>query len=157
MTGTRRELTGTGVNRFGDQVAYRLYVVADMRIVRHVKVKGDYNPYDAAHWGYGEELRVKRMADAIWDAQRARLWLAQSGICAHCQQEMDIDDDNLNDHHILDVQFGGTHALRNRVLLHSTCHRQVHAQGLVVAKPVPSTGDFKRMSTPTPSGAEAAT
>jgi RNA-directed DNA polymerase len=154
--GTRRELTGTGVNRFGESVAYRLYVVADMEIVRHVKIKGDYNPYDPAHWAYGEELRVKRMADAIWDAQRAKLWLAQGGLCAHCQHEMEIDDDNMNDHHILDVQFGGTHALRNRVLLHSTCHRQVHAQGLIVAKPVPSTGDFKPMNAPKPAKGSAA-
>jgi RNA-directed DNA polymerase len=69
---------------------------------------------------------------------------------------MEIDDDNMNDHHILDVQFGGTHALRNRVLLHSTCHRQVHAQGLIVAKPVPSTGDFKPMNAPKPAKGSAA-
>jgi hypothetical protein len=42
------------------------------------------------------------------------------------------------------------------VLLHSTCHRQVHAQGLIVAKPVPSTGDFKPMNAPKPAKGSAA-
>ena len=59
-----------------------------------------------------------------------------------CQQEIDLTDENMDDHHIVYRQFGGSDALSNRVLLHPVCHRRVHALGLKVIKPVPGTGDF---------------
>lgn len=51
-------------------------------------------------------------------------------------------DENMDDHHIVYRQLGGSDALSNRVLLHPICHRRVHALGLKVIKPVSSTGDF---------------
>jgi RNA-directed DNA polymerase len=113
-----------------------------MKIVRHLKVKGEYNPFHPDWVIYGERLRVKRMGDAIWSAQRAELWFAQGGKCALCEQQLDMADENMDDHHIVYRQFGGSDALSNRVLLHPVCHRRVHALGLKVIKPVSSTGDF---------------
>jgi len=113
-----------------------------MKIVRHVKVKGDYNPFHPDWVAYGEKLRVQRMGDAIWSIQRASLWFDQGGICALCGQEIDMADENMHDHHIVYRQLGGSDALSNRMLLHPICHRRVHALGLKVIKPVSSTGDF---------------
>lgn len=120
-------------------------MLADMKIVRHVKVKGDYNPFHPDWQAYGEKLRVQRMGDTIWSAQRASLWFDQSGKCALCEQEIDLADENMDDHHIVYQQLGGSDALSNRVLLHPICHRRVHALGLKVIKPVSSTGDLNRV------------
>ncbi|WP_439113128.1 HNH endonuclease [Hydrogenophaga sp.] len=43
-------------------------------------------------------------------------------------------------HHIEEVRYGGSNSLSNRVLLHSWCHRRIHALGLEVTKPVPLRG-----------------
>ncbi|MCP4416905.1 MAG: HNH endonuclease, partial [Chloroflexi bacterium] len=40
-------------------------------------------------------------------------------------------------HHIVWRVHGGSDGLKNRVLLHPTCHKQVHCRGLHVEKPRP--------------------
>ena len=142
--GSRRLFAGLQDDPFGgaERIPLPLYSLADMKIVRHVKVKGDYNPFHPDWVAYGEKLRVQRMGDTIWNVQRASLWFDQGGKCALCEQEIDIADENMDDHHIVYRQLGGSDALTNRVLLHPICHRRVHALGLKVIKPVSSTGDF---------------
>jgi len=142
--GSRRLFAGLQDDPFGgdERIPLPLYSLADMKIVRHVKVKGDYNPFHPDWVAYGEKLRVQRMGETIWSAQRASLWFDQGGKCALCEQEIDMADENMDDHHIVYRQLGGSDALSNRVLLHPICHRRVHALGLKVIKPVPSTGDF---------------
>ncbi len=140
--GSCKQFAGLQDDPFGgdERILLPLYSLADMKIVRHVKVKGDYNPFHP-HWqAYGEKLRVQRMGDTIWSVQRASLWFDQGGKCALCEQEIDMADENMDDHHILYRQLGGSDALSNRVLLHPICHRRVHALGLKVIKPVPARG-----------------
>ena len=136
--GSRRQFAGSYVNRFDETVQALLYRLSDMKIVRHVKIKGDFNPFDPAWEVYGEELRVKRMGNAIFDYQRSKLWFSQGGKCALCEQAIDMAEEQWDDHHIVPLSLGGTNALNNRVLLHSICHRRVHALGLEVTKPVTS-------------------
>lgn len=131
----RLEFNADTVDRSGDKLTIRLYRLADTKIVRHKKVREEYNPYDPAWEVYGEELRVNRMATSLWDTQRASLWLDQGGLCAHCGTAIEIDDRDMHDHHIIPLGLGGTNALSNRVLLHTVCHRQVHALGVMVTKP----------------------
>src|SRR5205807_7851196 len=52
-------------------------------------------------------------------------------------------------HHILWRSKGGPDTKDNRVLLHPTCHQQVHSQGFTVTKPPPLT---KILSLPTSFG-----
>lgn len=139
-SGTRWEFVGSDTDRWGDAVQLRLYHLADTKIVRHVKVKGDYNPFHPDDVVYGERLAVQRTSKDIWNTQRLKLWLDQEGKCALCEQIIDMADENCDDHHIVYRQHGGSKALSNRVLLHPICHRRVHALGLEVAKPVPARG-----------------
>ncbi|MCY1381570.1 hypothetical protein D9M69_694930 [compost metagenome] len=118
----------------------RLCQLADTSIVRHVKIKGDYNPFDPAWEPYWEGLRVQRMKQSIWSAQRLELWLSQSGKCVLCGTDLEYEDGRHEDHHIEEVRYGGSNSLNNRVLLHSWCHRRIHALGLEVTKPVPARG-----------------
>jgi len=140
--GDRNEFVANTTDRWGQPTQLRLFRLADTRIVRHVKVKGDYNPFDPTWLVYGEQLRVQRMSKDIWDHQRCSLWLDQRGRCALCEQAIDLDSERDEDHHLVPIELGGSDALSNRVLLHRVCHKRVHALGLKVVKPVPSTGDF---------------
>jgi RNA-directed DNA polymerase len=133
----RFRFTAQSSNRFDEVVAAELYNLADTKIERHKKVKGEFNPFDPMWVTYGEQLRVERMSKDIWNTQRYSLWNSQQGTCALCSQEIDMDNEWFDDHHIIPIQFGGSNALSNRVLLHSICHKRVHALGLKVIKPVP--------------------
>lgn len=138
--GTRWEFRDKAYDRWEEEVPLRLYTLADTKIVRHQKVKGDYNPFDPAWERYGEKLRQDRMSKEIWDDQRLQLWLSQDGMCAHCGTKFEYDDGRLEDHHIQPIRLGGSDSLSNRVLLHGWCHRRIHALGLEVTKPVPARG-----------------
>ncbi len=116
-----------------------LYKLADTKIVRHVKVKGDYNPFDPVWEAYGEGLRVKRMSQDLVDASRKKLFDSQNGNCALCSMPIESLAD-CDDHHIVYRMHGGSDALSNRVLLHPICHTRVHILGLEVTKPVPVRG-----------------
>lgn len=142
--GSRKRFAGLQDDPFGGtkKIPLPLYSLADTEIDRHIKIKGAYNPFHPDWIVYGEKRRIQKMGEAIWSVQRASLWFDQEGKCALCQQEIDIADENMDDHHIVYRQLGGSDALSNRVLLHPICHRRVHALGLKVIKPVPSTGDF---------------
>jgi RNA-directed DNA polymerase len=137
--GSRLVFAGRMLNRQEEEFTLTLYRLADTKIVRHVKVKGEYNPFDPRWEPYGEKLRVARMSQVIWDYQRLKLWMEQAGRCALCDAPMD-DEDAMDDHHIVYRRHGGSDALANRVLLHPVCHRRVHALGLEVTKPVPKKG-----------------
>jgi RNA-directed DNA polymerase len=137
---TRWEFAAMAVNRRNEEIQLQLYHLADTDIVRHVKIRGDYNPFDPVWEPYWEDLRVKRMEKTIWDAQRSKLWLSQFGKCVLCGTDLEYEDGGLEDHHIEEIRYGGSHSLNNRVLLHSWCHRRVHALGLEVTKPVPARG-----------------
>ncbi len=116
-----------------------LIKLADTPIVRHMQIKGAYNPFDKEWLVYGEQLREKRMAQAMRSSQRWKLWTSQNGQCALCEAPID-DLEDCHDHHIVYRQLGGSDALSNRVLLHQVCHVRVHALGLEVTKPVPARG-----------------
>jgi len=133
----RRSFQATATNKDGEQVSHELYRLADTPIVRHVKVKGDFNPFDPAWAAYGEQLRVQRMSKDVWGYQRGKLWDAQCGRCVLCGHPID-DHDACDDHHIVHREHGGSDALSNRVLLHRVCHQRVHTLGLEVTKPVPA-------------------
>ncbi len=121
----------------GGKDVVELYSLANTPIERHRKIKGAYQPYDPQWEMYGETLRQERMLKSMsYRKQWARLYLDQSGLCALCGYEMDIET-GWHDHHIEYRVAGGSDALGNRVLLHPNCHAQVHSLGLKVVKPVP--------------------
>lgn len=116
-----------------------LQKLAATKVVRHVKVRGDYNPFDPAWELYGERRQAELRSQDIFDADRLTLWMQQSGYCPVCETLLG-DTADCDDHHIVYRMYGGSHALSNRVLLHPVCHRRVHALGLEVTKPVPARG-----------------
>jgi RNA-directed DNA polymerase len=137
---SRWHFRGTVQDEEGKPRPVFLSLARTMKIRRHVKVKGNANPYDPAWELYFEERLSARMADSLTGRGRARyLWLAQEGRCPVCRGALTLEE-GWHIHHLTWRMHGGSDLVDNLVLLHPNCHRQVHSQGLVVALSVSREG-----------------
>ena len=104
-------------------------------IKRHVKVKGDANPYDPAYETYFEQREGAHMQETFRGTRTLRfLWHEQSGLCTVCYTKITrITGWRL--HHCVPRVMGGSHSTENRVLLHPECYDRVHNQRISVSKP----------------------
>jgi len=117
-----------------------LLKAASVPIIRHKKVKAEANPFDPAWETYFEHrLDVKMAGNLRGRRFLLYLWKEQQGTCPVCRQKI-TEMTGWHNHHIIWRSKGGPDVAGNRVLLHPTCHRQVHNQGLYVEKPRPTKG-----------------
>jgi len=131
---------GQGSDKNGKPVTIHLAHAAQIPIRRHVKVKSQSNPYDPQWEAYFEKRLDTKIGDKLWGKQQLRsLWRSQQGFCLICQQKF-TETTGWARHHVLWRSHGGGDTLDNLVLLHPTCHMQVHSQKLSVVKPRPSAG-----------------
>jgi RNA-directed DNA polymerase len=116
----------------------RLFYASAVSIKRHVKVKGEANPYDP-EWETYFERRLDVQMDANLKGHRKllRLWEEQQGLCPVCNQKI-TKITGWHSHQIIWRVYGGKTGNSNRVLLHPNCHRQVHNLKLEVVKPRPA-------------------
>jgi RNA-directed DNA polymerase len=125
---------GTVADQEGRVRKVFLVRLRDTVIRRQVKIQGNANPYDPAWELYFEERRTHPMSSALTGHGTARyLWLQQDGKCLVCGQPL-TREDGWHIHQLVWRCHGGDNSLSKRVLLHPNCHRQVHAEGLVVEK-----------------------
>jgi RNA-directed DNA polymerase len=118
-----------------------LFATSLMPITRHVQVRDGANPYDPAWEVYFEERLGVKMERTLLGRNRLRhLWMEQHGLCPVCRQKITTLT-GWHAHHIVWRSKGGQDGSENRVLLHPTCHKQVHSQGRTVVKPRPAQGD----------------
>src|SRR6266852_2605349 len=109
----------------------------DVPIIRHVKIQGEANPYDPAWESYFEKRLDVHMAATLKGKHWLHtLWKEQEGLCPICNQKI-TKITGWHSHHLLWRSRGGSDTAENRVLLHPTCHQQVHSQGSPVTKPRP--------------------
>lgn len=121
----------------GTWQSVRLNLLADTAIARHVKIKGDYNPFDPKWELYGEDRRGKQMLKSIsYRKELTSLYKSQSGNCALCGTAI-TQETGWHDHHIVRRVDGGPDSLSNRVLMHPVCHNKLHVKRLTVVKPAP--------------------
>lgn len=112
----------------------RLLHASSVAIKRHVKIKGEANPYDPAWEVYFEQrLGVKMVNNLRGRRQLLYLWKEQGGMCPVCRQKI-TKLTGWDNHHIVRRTDGGSNKAANRMLLHPNCHRQVHSQGHTVVK-----------------------
>jgi RNA-directed DNA polymerase len=118
----------------------RLFLAASVPIERHIKIKGQANPYDPDWEIYFEErLAAKMSRDMAGYGQLLRLWKAQEGRCPICNQQI-TRRTGWHNHHIIWRSKGGPDTADNRILLHPDCHHQVHSRHLHIEKPRPTRG-----------------
>jgi len=130
---------GEGVGRNGKPMRVRLFSATDVTIKRHIKVKGEANPYDPQWEPYFEQrLGLKMASDLKGRRQLRYLWQEQNGLCPVCQQKI-TQVTGWHSHHIVRRVDGGGDGLSNQLLLHPACHSKVHSLGIQVDKRRPVT------------------
>ena len=112
-----------------------LYYAKSTPIKRHVKVKGEANPYDPTYETYFEEREGAHMLETFRGTRTLRyLWYEQRGLCTQCNTKITrITGWRL--HYCVPRVLGGSAGATNCVLLHPECHDRVHRQRLSVSKP----------------------
>ena len=121
--------------RKGETLTVHLINAAQTRIQRHRLIQGEANPYDPAYEAYFDErMGLKWLQSWLKRRKLITLWNEQEGRCPVCDQKI-TKESGWHVHHILYRVYGGTDHLSNLLLLHPTCHRQVHHQQLDVTKP----------------------
>jgi RNA-directed DNA polymerase len=99
---------------------------SDTRIVRHVGVRSDANPFDPVWDFYFAERQGARMLERLQGRGfPKRLWQQQSGQCPGCGQLID-EDDRWVVQPVIPLKLGGTRSLANLKMLHLTCRRHFH-------------------------------
>jgi len=120
--------TGTIRDNKGGTLPICLMDASRVSIQRHVKVRGDANPYDPTWEGYFEErLFGKMQSTLVGREQILYLWRQQAGRCGGCGQLMQ-EEEPWQLHHRVRRSNGGDDSLDNLELLHANCHRQLHSQ-----------------------------
>lgn len=123
-----------GVNKEGKK--YSLVYVNDTPIKRHTKIQADANPYDPQNETYFEKRHERIWKDSYVIKRRLYgLWTEQDKRCLVCHHLITKETD-WDVHHLVRRVDGGSDNLSNLVLLHPTCHKQLHVAGLQVRKPV---------------------
>jgi RNA-directed DNA polymerase len=118
----------------------KLVQTGDTKIERHIKIRGEANPFDPAQEAYFESLLGRKMKEKLTGRiQWLRLWWRQDKECPNCHEKI-TEETGWHVHHILPKSEGGKDNMSNLVLLHPNCHRQIHSQRLEVAKPAPVKG-----------------
>ncbi len=108
-----------------------LVKASDTAIVRHVKIKGDANPFDPQWEAYFEDRIGRQMAANPADRKKlVRHWREQHGNCQYCGEAITSQTGGTLQY-IVPRSLGGPDTFSNRVLVHQSCHGLIHAQRLV--------------------------
>lgn len=123
---------GKVIGKEGQLQKIQLFYAPSVPIRRHIKIKGEANPYDTKWEVYFEERLGVKMADDLKGRRKLlHLWKEQNGICPICNQKI-TRLTGWHNHHIIWRSKGGGEQADNRILLHpngcssfaTTCHDQ---------------------------------
>ncbi|MBF0236674.1 MAG: HNH endonuclease [SAR324 cluster bacterium] len=104
-----------------------LFLAAKVPIQRHVKIKGEANPYDPQYEHYFEErLTQQWLRSDKGKGKLLRLWYIQKGICYLCHQGITAQTGG-EIHRIVEGVKGGKETMTNMQLVHPHCHQLTHS------------------------------
>ena len=141
--GTRNWVfTGVVAGKTSEQKTVHLYNAQDTPIKRHLKIRGEANPYDQEWEVYFEERLGLRMLNTPKGYRRlVHLWFGQEGSCAVCAQKITRQSGWTTGRLVRRTSESSRKA--NLVLLHSACHRRVRPP-IVSSHRVSQEGAFRR-------------
>jgi RNA-directed DNA polymerase len=117
----------------------RLFSAHGLPITRHTKIESKVNPYDPQWELYLEKRLSHTMAASLQGRKTVlALWKRQHGRCPHCGLAI-TPTTGWHSHHKVWRSHGGSATVDNRVLLHPTCHYQVHHAPGSMCRPHPVT------------------
>lgn len=98
----------------------------DIPITRFITIKAKANPFDPEYEPYFEVRRQYKKQDFTQGRLiHLKIFERQKGICPICLNPIE-EQSGWNMHHIIPKINGGEYTLNNLVMLHPTCHVQVH-------------------------------
>jgi RNA-directed DNA polymerase len=107
----------------GQPIVLPLLSAASTRIVRHVRIKSDANPFDPTWDAYFEQRQAARMIERLQGRQFPKqLWQQQRGLCPGCGLPI-VEDDRWVIKPLIPFKSGGARTLANLKMLHPTCLR----------------------------------
>ena len=107
----------------GQPIMLSLVSAARTRIVRHVRIKSDANPFDPAWDSYFAQRQAMRMMERLQGrAFPKRLWQQQDGLCPGCGLPI-VEDDRWVINPRIPFKSGGARTFANLKMLHPTCLR----------------------------------
>lgn len=75
----------TSFMKNGKRIHLELFQASRLKIVRHIKIRKDANPYNPEWELYFERRAVRNIEDTLWDRPRLRhQWRMQKGLCPVC-------------------------------------------------------------------------
>jgi RNA-directed DNA polymerase len=114
-------------DRNGESRLLTLRSASRTRIVRHVKVRSDANPFDPTWDFYFAQRRIWLMQERLQEhGLPKRLWQQQQGHCLVCRQLIEEDHRWVLQPNT-PFKAGGSRSLANLTLLHSSCLRPFRA------------------------------
>jgi RNA-directed DNA polymerase len=121
--------TGSIRDRDGQGSPIQLMEAAKVKIITHIKIRSDANPYDPEWEPYLEARMGWKWSQTLAGRGRIEyLWREQKGRCTVCGQLLRLEEEAWHIHHCQWRSNGGDDTLENLDLLHANCHRQIHAQ-----------------------------
>lgn len=111
----------------GEKRLVTLYDPSKIPIKRHIKIKSDCNPYDPIWKPYLEKRNYFKMMSELKRKKQDEIWKRQKGVCPICNQPISMDF-KWDIHHVIPKSEGGDNSLKNLIMLHLTCHRQLHSK-----------------------------
>ena len=141
--GTRNWVfTGAVLGKHEERKSVTLCKAADTPIKRHLKIRGEANPYDPQWDVYFEERLGLQMVDTPQGYRRlVHLWFGQEGSCAVCAQKITRQSGWATGRLVRRTSESNRKA--NLVLLHPACHRRVRSP-TVSSHRVPQEGAFRK-------------
>jgi RNA-directed DNA polymerase len=128
----------------GPSQTVHLFTAHSLPIKRHTKINSQVNPYDPQWELYLEQRQGLKMAASLKGRRTLLyLWQRQDGRCPHCSEAITTIT-GWHNHHKVWRSHGGSDATDNRVLLHPTCHSQVHHARGSTCVPHPVTRVFRK-------------
>ena len=98
----------------------------DIPIKRYITIKAKANPFDPTFEPYFEVRKQNKKQDFMAGRLiHLKIFDRQKGICPICHYSID-EQSGWHMHHLIPRMNGGEYTLNNLVLLHPTCHIQVH-------------------------------
>jgi len=105
--------------------------LSSIPIKRYIKINNDHRVYDVKSIEYWEMREYMNAKDSILGAGvLSSLFGKQKGKCAYCKQPITKEEVNsveFHKHHMKPRTEGGNEKLNNLRLVHTLCHRDLHA------------------------------
>lgn len=104
-----------------------MYKLSWTPIKRHFMVKGNNSPFDPSLVEYWRKRNVTTQSKILTTGSSMKIAKNQEFICPVCGNNLYTTGESIDLHHLVYKSNGGKSTYGNLMLLHTECHKQVHA------------------------------